>query len=67
VLTKLALSVEEAAKLIGLGRNSFYEAVRRGDIPSVRVGGRILIPKKTLEAMFGVQRSDCEGDTIVSA
>lgn len=46
------LKPEEAAVLLGLGRNTVYTAVRRGDIPSARVGGRILIYKKQLEQML---------------
>ena len=50
---KLALSVREALELVPLGRTAFYDAVRRGEIPSVRVGGRVLIPRAALERMFG--------------
>jgi excisionase family DNA binding protein len=50
----LAYTTEEARSQIPLGRNSFYEAVKRGDIPSVRIGKRILIPKKQFNAMFEV-------------
>lgn len=56
-MERLALSVEEAARLIGLGRNAFYEAVRRHEIPSVRIGGRILIPRKALEEQFGIRET----------
>jgi excisionase family DNA binding protein len=44
--TRLTLTVEEAAALLGISRNSAYEAVRRGEIPSVRIGGRIVIPRR---------------------
>jgi hypothetical protein len=39
---KLALSVPEAGKLLGLSRNGSYEAAARGDLPTVRIGSRIL-------------------------
>jgi excisionase family DNA binding protein len=42
---RAVLSVKEAAKALGLNQNGVYEAVNRGDIPSLRVGGRILIPR----------------------
>lgn len=42
------LTVPEAAKILGIGRNSAYEAIRRGDIPSVRIGKRLVIPKCAL-------------------
>ncbi len=38
------LTVAEVAQRLRLGRNSVYEAIRRGVIPSLRVGRRIVIP-----------------------
>jgi len=36
------LDVPTAGRLyFGLGRNASYEAARRGDIPTVRIGGRL--------------------------
>jgi excisionase family DNA binding protein len=37
--------VEEFGRIIGIGRNSAYQAVERGDVRAVRLGKRILIPK----------------------
>lgn len=45
-------SVDEAAKLLGLGRNQAYEGVHRGEIPSVRVGKRILVPRVALDRLL---------------
>jgi excisionase family DNA binding protein len=45
-------SPEEAGEILGLGRNSTYDAIRRGEIPSLRVGKRILIPKIGIERML---------------
>ncbi len=57
---KLAISVDEAARILGISRNLAYEAVRRGDIPSIRVGQkRILIPIRALERLL-------DGEKIVS-
>jgi excisionase family DNA binding protein len=46
---KWVLTPKEASRLLGLGRGLTYEAIRRGDIPSLRIGGRILIPLKLLK------------------
>lgn len=48
------LSVEEAAKLLHVSRVSAYNAVSAGEIPSIRVGRRILIPTAALLQMLGV-------------
>ena len=41
---RLAVSVNEAAELIGLGRDVTYRLVLGGDIPSFKVGSRRLVP-----------------------
>ena len=49
---RLVYTVEEAGRLLGLSRSSSYEAVRNHSIPSIRIGGRVLVPKKALERML---------------
>lgn len=46
------LTVEEAGRLLRLSRGSAYEAVRRGDIPTIRIGRRLLVPRARLMAML---------------
>lgn len=46
------LSVEEAAKVLGIGRNSAYDAVKRGEIPSLRIGVLIRVPRVRLMKML---------------
>ena len=46
---KMVLTVPEAAKVLGIGKNLAYEAIQRGEIPSVKVGGRILVPVAALD------------------
>jgi excisionase family DNA binding protein len=48
------LTVEEAAALLGISRNSAYRAVRDGDLPAVRVRRRLLIPAERLYAMLAM-------------
>ena len=50
---RLTVTVEEAADLLGIGRSSAYMAVKDGSIPSIRIGGRILVPRAALERMLG--------------
>lgn len=52
------LSVDEAARLLGIGRSSAYEAVRRGEIPTLRIGRRILVPRTAIERMLNGAPSD---------
>jgi excisionase family DNA binding protein len=46
------LTIEEAAKMLGIGRNNAYDAARRGEIPTIKIGGRILVPRAALERML---------------
>jgi excisionase family DNA binding protein len=45
----LLVTVEEAARLLGVGRTTMFELIGRGDVASVRLGRRRLIARKTLE------------------
>ena len=52
---KKVLSVSEAAVILQIGRNLCYEAIRRGQIPAIRVGGgrgRLLVPVKALDRLL---------------
>lgn len=44
----LTLTVEQTAKVLGIGRSTAYELVRAGDIPSLRLGRRLVIPAAAL-------------------
>ena len=59
---KLTLTVDEAAKCLGIGRNSAYEAIARGEIPVVKVGKRLLVPKAALEILLAAGQSKKNGD-----
>lgn len=50
-------TVEEAAEVIGISRNSAYEAIKRGEIPSIKIGRRILVPKDALHRMLSEART----------
>lgn len=45
-------TVEEAGALLGLGRNSAFKAVRDGNIPAIRIGRRLLVPRVAIERML---------------
>lgn len=44
--------IEEAAQLLGIGRNHAYEAAKRGDLPVIKIGKRLLVPKAALDRML---------------
>lgn len=46
------LTVVEFARLMRIGRNSAYEAIRRGDVGSVRIGRRVVVPRTAVLALL---------------
>lgn len=45
-------TVEEIAKILRVSRNTAYEAVRRGEIPTVKIGRRLLVPRTAFESLL---------------
>ena len=41
--------------MLGISRAFAYEAVNKGEVPSIRIGRRILVPKVALERMLGAE------------
>ncbi len=57
-MERQTVTVEEAARLLGIGRTSAYLAVRRGDLPVLRIGRRYVVPRVALERMLGQAAAD---------
>ena len=51
----LALSVTEAAKLLGISRPTLYNLLHRADFPAFKLGGRTLISAEGLKEWVRVQ------------
>ena len=51
---RLALTVSEAGALFGISRALAYELVARGELPSIRLGRRLVVPKVALLEMLGL-------------
>jgi excisionase family DNA binding protein len=49
---KLVLTVPETAEVLGISRGLAYDLIRRGTIPSLRLGKRIVVPTRALAAMI---------------
>ena len=45
-------TIDEAARELGIGRNQAYAAARRGDIPTIRIGKRILVLREPFKKML---------------
>lgn len=51
----LTISVPEAGRRLGIGRNTAYEAARLGQLPVIRIGKRMVVPVAAFEAMLAIQ------------
>lgn len=45
-------SVDEAAEILGVSRNSAYAAAKAGELPTIKLGRRLLVPKAALDRLL---------------
>jgi excisionase family DNA binding protein len=48
---RVTVTVEEAGEMLGISRGLAYELVRRGELPHIRLGRRIVVPVRALMAL----------------
>jgi excisionase family DNA binding protein len=49
-------SVPEAGRRLGLGKNAAYEAARRGELPVLRFGRKLRVPRVALDRLLAEGR-----------
>ncbi len=63
--TPLTISVPEAGKRLGLGRDASYAAASRGEIPTIQFGRRLVVPLPLLLQLVGASAaSDVETEGL---
>jgi excisionase family DNA binding protein len=50
--TRATYSAAEVMEILGIRHSAFYAAVGRGDIPSIRIGKKVLVPKDALKRLL---------------
>jgi hypothetical protein len=56
LLRKPTITVTQAGmKIFGLSRNGSYEAAKRGDFPTIRMGKLLIVPTAPLRRMLGIE------------
>ena len=48
----LTLTIPQAARLLGISISKTYEAARMGQLPTIRVGTRVLVSRRRLEVLI---------------
>jgi excisionase family DNA binding protein len=56
--TPLLVSVPEAARLLGVGTTFGWAMVRSGELPSVKLGRRVLVPRAALDRLASAHDPD---------
>ncbi len=51
------MTVEDAGEALGISRGSAYEAARSGQIPTIRIGRRLVVPTAALRRMLMLDAS----------
>jgi excisionase family DNA binding protein len=52
-MNALTVTVPEAGRLLGIGRDAAYRAAERGEIPTLKLGRRIVVPVPKLMELLG--------------
>ena len=55
------LTIEEAARMLRIGRTAAYEAAQRGELPTVRFGRRLRVPRHALARLAGLKPEQDDG------
>ncbi len=55
LLSRPAITPSDALKVLPLSRNGLYAAIARGEIKTVRLGKKILVPTGPLRQLLGVE------------
>jgi excisionase family DNA binding protein len=62
VIEKIGYSIDEAVEASGIGRTTLYELMGSGEIESVKVGRRRIIPADSIRAYFDSLRTAGKAD-----
>lgn len=46
---RLTWTVAEAAAVLGISDDSYYAGIKRGELPHIRIHGRLVVPKVRLD------------------
>jgi excisionase family DNA binding protein len=52
------MTIEDASRILGISRTAAYTAAKTGDIPTIKIGRRTLVPTARLREMLGIDHPD---------
>ncbi len=60
---RVTYTVDEVAERLGVGRNAAYDAIKRRELPALRIGRRIVVPRAALDRLL----ADCDREPAAAA
>jgi excisionase family DNA binding protein len=51
------ITIPEAGLALGISRNAAYDAAKRGEIPTIKIGRLLLVPKAALDRMLSGEKA----------
>jgi excisionase family DNA binding protein len=63
-LERRVVTINEAAAILRISRGSAYEAAKRKEIPTIRIGRRLLVPTNALEKVLSGDPAREEGSDV---
>lgn len=61
------LTIDEAGEMLGISRRSAYRAAARGELPTLRLGRRLLVPTPRLLTLLGLAIDEPADDSAETA
>ncbi len=55
------LTVADAGRFLGIGRSAAYDAAKRGELATIRIGRRLLVPTAALRRMAQLESTRDRG------
>jgi excisionase family DNA binding protein len=52
-VSTVVYTVEQAGRMLGFSRKGSYDLAKRGDLPTIRLGRRIVVPREAFHLKFG--------------
>ena len=56
-LEPLAYRIADACHVLGVGRTSLYDLIKSGELRSIKIAGRTLVPRSEIERLTSVDRA----------
>jgi hypothetical protein len=65
--TRLTCTVPEAGRALGIGRDSAYRAAAAGELPTLTLGRRLVVPVPKLLELLGLPQAFSDGAAATTA